>query len=90
MAITKTIKTDKIEAIAIQDHYHLQVRERISIQEDGNEISSSHTRYILTPDSVVSDITDEVVKAQFIAIMTDEVKTAYTTFLKDNSDSRPV
>ena len=86
--ITKQTETDKIETISINSglYYVLQVREKIQILENGNEISSSFHRYVLQPDTDVSTITDPVVLAQFNAIMTDEVKTNYQTFLASQSE----
>ena len=81
MALTKQIKTDKIETVAVLDHYILQCRDRISVLEDGNELSASFHRYSLTPDHDVSTISDPVVLAQFNAVMTDTVKNNYQTFL---------
>ena len=87
MALTKQITTDKIETIATFDHYILQCRERISVMEDGSEISSSFHRYSLAPDEDVSTISDPVVKAQFEAVMTKEVKDNYTEFLKKQEEN---
>jgi len=81
MTLTKETKTDKIETVAVKDHYVLQCRNRISVMEDGSELSASFNRYILTPDVDVSTITDPVVLAQFNAVMTDTVKANYQTFL---------
>tara|TARA_Y100000593_G_C4145202_1_gene254276 strand:+ start:342 stop:644 length:303 start_codon:yes stop_codon:yes gene_type:complete len=83
MALTKTTKTDKIETVAIENHYVLQCRDRISVLEDGKELSASFHRYVLNPDADVSTITDDVVKAQFEAVMTQEVKDNYAKFLKE-------
>lgn len=81
MALTKKTKTDKIETVAVLDHYVLQCRDKISVMEDGSELSASFHRYVLNPDADVSTISDPVVLAQFNAVMTDEVKTNYQTFL---------
>ena len=81
MALTKTTKIDKIETVAVLNHYILQCRNKISILENGSELSSSFERYTLSPDADVSTITDPVVLAQFNAIMTQEVKDNYQTFL---------
>ena len=80
MTLTKETKTDKIETVAVENHYVLQCRNRISVMEDGSELSASFNRYILTPDADVSTITDPVVLAQFNAVMTDQVKQNYQTF----------
>ena len=81
MALTKKTKTDKIETVAILDHYVLQCRDRISVMEDGSELSASFHRYTLQPDADVSKINDPVILAQFNAVMTDQVKANYQTFL---------
>jgi|TARA_B100001778_G_C18513423_1_gene595327 hypothetical protein len=81
MALSKQTTTDKIETLKVQNYYNIQVREAIQVIEDGKVISQNFHRYILNPDANVSTITDAVVKAQFIAIMTDEVKANYQTYL---------
>ena len=81
MALTKQTITDKIESVRVQDHYVLQVREAIQVLEDGNVISQNFHRYVLNPDADTSTITDPVVLAQFNAVMTQEVKDNYQTFL---------
>tara|TARA_S200002703_G_scaffold129215_1_gene116205 strand:+ start:700 stop:984 length:285 start_codon:yes stop_codon:yes gene_type:complete len=81
MALTKQTITDKIETVAVKDHYVLQCRNRISVMENGSELSSSFHRYVLNPDADTSSISDPVVLAQFNAVMTDEVKANYQTFL---------
>jgi len=82
MALTKQIKIDKTEAVSISDHFLLRVRNRVSVIEDGVEISSAFQRFVLTPDHDVSRITDATVKAQFEAVMTDQVKANYSAFLE--------
>ena len=84
MALNKQIITDKIETVGINSgsHYVLQVREAVQILEDGNVISQNFQRHTLAPDADVSTITDPVVLAQFNAVMTDQVKQNYQTFLK--------
>ena len=81
MALTKQTITDKIESVRVKDHYILQIREAIQVIEDGNLLSQNFHRYVLQPDADVSAISDPVVLAQFNAIMTDEVKANYQTFL---------
>lgn len=87
MALTKQTKTDKIETVAVLDHFVLQCRERISVMEDGSELSASFHRYVLNPDADTSTITDPVVKAQFEAVMTDEVKQNYQAFLASQTEN---
>tara|TARA_Y100001973_G_C5086802_1_gene275300 strand:+ start:504 stop:773 length:270 start_codon:yes stop_codon:yes gene_type:complete len=83
MALTKATIVDKAETVKIFDHYCIQIRERKQILEDGVEISSSFHRYVLNPDHDVSTISDATVKAQFNAVMTDEIKANYAKFLKE-------
>jgi len=82
MALTKKTIVDKAETVAVGSHYCIQVRERTQILEDGKEISASFHRYVLSPDSDVSKITDATVKAQVQAVMTDSVKANYQAFLE--------
>jgi hypothetical protein len=90
MALTKQTITDKIESVRVKDHYNLQIRESVQVLEDGQEISTSFNRYILTPDADTSAITDPVVLAQFDAVMTDEIKANYQAFLEaQNAESNP-
>ena len=86
MALSKQTITDKIETVSVQDHYVLQVREAIQVLEDGNVISQNFNRYTLAPDVDVSVINDDVVKAQFNAVMTSEVKDNYAKFLKEQAE----
>ena len=83
MALSKRTITDKVETVAINggNHYVLQIREAIQVLEDGNLLSQNFHRYVLQPDHDVSTISDPVVLAQFNAVMTQEVKDNYQTFL---------
>tara|TARA_R100000773_G_C4155587_1_gene75686 strand:- start:26 stop:313 length:288 start_codon:yes stop_codon:yes gene_type:complete len=83
MELTKRIITDKVETVSIDNgsHYILQIREAIQVLEDGNVISQNYHRYVLEPDHDVSTISDPVVLAQFNAVMTDQIKQNYQTFL---------
>jgi DNA-binding SARP family transcriptional activator len=83
MTLSKQTITDKIETVAVNNgsHYVLQVREAIQVLEDKNLLSQNFHRYTLNPDADVSAINDPVVLAQFNAVMTDEVKANYQTFL---------
>ena len=81
MSLTKQTITDKIESVRVQDHYVLQVREAIQVLEDGNLLSQNFHRYVLNPDADTNTISDPVVLAQFNAVMTQEIKDNYQTFL---------
>jgi len=92
MSLTKQTVTDKIETVAVNsgNHYVLQVREAVQVLEDGNLLSQNFHRYVLNPDADVSTITDATVLAQFNAVMTDEVKANYQTFLAEqNAENNP-
>ena len=86
MALKKQTITDKIESVKVQEHYVLQIREAIQVLEDGNVISQNFHRYVLNPDADVSKISDSVVKAQFEAVMTQEVKDNFAKFLKEQAE----
>ena len=88
MALKKQTVTDKIETVSVNDgsHYVLQVREAVQVLEDGNVISQNFHRYMLNPDADVSKISDPVALAQFNAVMTDQVKQNYQTFLASQTE----
>ena len=88
MSLTKNTIIDKAETVKVSNHYCIQIRERNQILEDGQEISASFHRYVLQPDHDVSTISDPVVLAQFNAVMTDEVKQNYQTFLASGEPVR--
>ena len=83
MTLTKQTITDKVETLKVQNYYNVQVREAIQVIEDGKVISQNFHRYMLNPDADVSKISDAVVKAQFEAVMSKEVKDNYAKYLKD-------
>tara|TARA_Y100000593_G_C4099722_1_gene232632 strand:- start:83 stop:349 length:267 start_codon:yes stop_codon:yes gene_type:complete len=87
MAITKQNFTDKIEIVKFHNHYMVQVRELVKIFDNDDLISNTNHRYVLAPDADVSAISDPVVLAQFNAVMTDEVKANYQTFLASRSET---
>ena len=86
MSLNKQTITDKIESVRVQDHFVLQVREAIQVLEDGNLLSQNFYRYVLAPDADTSAISDPTVLAQFNAVMTQEVKAKYQTFLASQTD----
>ena len=63
-------------------HKHINERTRVSIQEDGKEISFSYNRKSFAPDADVSAESDEL-KAMANALWTDAVKKAYEDSKKD-------
>ena len=78
MALTKQTVTDKIEIVA--PYNYIQVREAIQVLEDGQVISQSYHRYVVSP---LDDITDKDPKVQAVAaaVHTQEVKDAYQAHL---------
>jgi len=78
MPLTKQTVTDKIEIVG--QFNHVQVREAIQVLEDGNVISQSYHRYVVSP---LDDTTDKDPKVQAVAaaVHTQEVKDAYTAHL---------
>ena len=77
MAITKKLVVDKIEITAINDYYHISVREAEEFIEDGKVVAKKNHRYGLEPNSDTSQITDSLVQDVFSTIMSDEVKAAH-------------
>ena len=74
MALSKVITYD----YEVRTEYkHIQERQKTAIVEDGNELSSSYHRRVLTPDADVSSESDEI-KGMADALWTDEVKAAWT------------
>ena len=73
MALTKEVSYD----YEIRGEYKfIQERAKTAIMEDGNELSSSYHRRVLTPDEDVSGESSEV-QALASAVWTDAVKEAY-------------
>ena len=73
MALEKKITYD----YEIRSEYkHIQERQKTAIMEDGNELSSSYHRRVLTPDMDVSGESDEI-KGMASALWTDEIKAAW-------------
>ena len=59
----------------------IQERQRTAIVEDGNELSYSYHRRVLTPDMDVSSESDEI-KGIADAVWTDAVKEAWAAKLE--------
>ena len=86
MALTKQTIIDKAETVKVQDHYCIQVREAVQFLENGQLLSQNFHRYVLQPNADTSTISDPVVLAQFNAVMTDQIKQNYQTFLASQTD----
>ena len=74
MAITKETVQDKIEVVG--DFKHIQVRTATVITDDGEELSRSFHRHVVSPDSDSTNESSDV-KAMVAQFHTDEVKKAY-------------
>ena len=79
MALSETIEYDKIEVVG--QYKHVQVRKATVIKKDGAELTRSFERYVLDPDSDISEQPAEV-QAICNAAWTDAVKAAWTEFQK--------
>ena len=58
---------------------YIQERAKTSVMEDGEELSYSYNRRVLSPDADVSGESDEI-KGMASALWTDEVKAAWAEF----------
>ena len=74
MALEKRTVEDKIEIVG--DFKHIQVRTATQIVEDGDVISSSFHRHVLSPSDDVSSQSAEV-QAIAAAVWTDGVKASW-------------
>ena len=90
MAITKEVKSDKIEVV---NDWNVQVRTATIIKEDDVELTRSFHRHVLVPfvsskaddnswTHTATDISGEGAQVQAIAnaAWTDDVKAAYKTY----------
>ena len=82
MAITKEIVQDKIEIVG--DFKHIHVRTATVIKEDGEELSRSFHRHVVSPDSDSTNESSDV-KAMVAQFHTDAGKTAYAEHLKNST-----
>ena len=76
MALTESTSIDQIEIV---QQWNIQVRQATVIERDGEFVSRTFHRWVLNPDS---DISDQEQKVQDIAnaAWTPEVRQAYETF----------
>jgi hypothetical protein len=76
MALTENTNIDQIEIVG---GWNIQVRQATVIERDGEFVSRTFHRWVLTPDM---DISDQEQKVQDIAnaAWTPEVRQAYETF----------
>jgi hypothetical protein len=76
MALTEKIEIDRIEVV---NDWNIQVRQATLIERDGVFVSKTFYRWVLNPDS---DITNQEQKVKDICntAWTQEVKDAYEAF----------
>jgi len=84
MALTETTEYDKIEVVG--QYKAVQVRKATVIKKDGTELTRSFERYVLHPDTDLSQRSEpnEVV-AICNAVWTQEVKDAWKAYQKSSS-----
>ena len=76
MALTENTSIDQIEIVA---DWNIQVRQATIIERDGEFVSRTFHRWVLTPDIDISG-QEQKVKDICNAAWTNEVKAAYETF----------
>jgi len=82
MALTENTSIDQIEVVR---DFFVQVRQATVIERDGEFVSRTFHRWVLTPDS---DISGQEQKVQDIAnaAWTPEVRQAYETFKAEQAN----
>jgi hypothetical protein len=78
MAFTETTSIDQIEIVG---GWNIQVRQATIIEKDGVQVARSFHRWVLTPDSDISD-QEQKVKDICNAAWTPEVIAAYQAQLE--------
>ena len=81
MALTETVNIDRIE---VTNDWNIQVRQATVIERDGQFVSRTFHRWVLTPDSDISD-QEQKVKDICNAAWTSEVKAAYEAFKEEQA-----
>ena len=84
MALTESIEYDKIEVVG--QYKAVQVRKATVIKKDGVELAKSYERYVLHPDTDLSQRSEpNEVTAICNAVWTQEVKDAWKAHLASSS-----
>ena len=85
MALTEKIEIDRIEVV---NDWNIQIRQATIIEKDGVFVSRTFHRWVLNPDS---DITNEEQKVKDIcnAAWTPEVKSAFEAFKIEQANRTP-
>ena len=82
MALTERTEIDQIEIVR---DWNIQVRRCTTIERDGQFVSNSFHRWVLTPDMDISD-QEQKVKDIANAAWTPEVRQAYETFKAEQAN----
>jgi hypothetical protein len=85
MSLTEKTSIDQIEIVG---DWNIQVRQATIIERDGEFVSRTFHRWVLTPDSDISS-QEQKVKDICNAAWTDEVKAAYETFKAEQAARIP-
>ena len=78
MSLEKKVTQDKIEVVNTGDWSVIQVRTKTAIIEDGNELSASFHRHVVSPTDNLTNESAEVT-AIANAVFTQDMKDAYTS-----------
>ena len=81
MALTESTKIDQIEVVG---DWNIQVRQATIIERDGEFVSRTFHRWVLTPDMDISD-QEQKVKDIANAAWTPEVKAAFEKFKEEQA-----
>jgi hypothetical protein len=84
MALSERIEIDRIEIV---NQWNIQVRQATIIERDGQFVSRTFHRWVLTPDMDISDQEQKVKDIANIA-WTPEVCQAYETFKTEQNAQR--
>jgi TPP-dependent indolepyruvate ferredoxin oxidoreductase alpha subunit len=82
MALTERTSIDQIEVVR---DFFIQVRQATIIERDGEFVSRTFHRWVLTPDMDISD-QEQKVKDIANAAWTPEVRQAYETFKAEQAN----
>jgi hypothetical protein len=85
MALTENTSVDQIEVV---NDWNIQVRQATIIERDGEFVSRTFHRWVLTPDSDISG-QEQKVKDIANAAWTPEVRQAYETFKAEQAARLP-
>ena len=85
MALTERNEIDQIEIVY---GWNIQIRQATIIERDGEFVSRTFKRWVLTPDMDISD-QEQKVKDIANAAWTPEVRQAYETFKAEQTQRMP-